>query len=457
MRYKYLILIIILATSACEMLDVEPTDKITADIALSSPKGIESALIGAYDQLQSASVSQDAIMFGDLAADNLIHIGTKKEYRQISDNRVSPENAYISGLWNSCYDGINRVNNILAQIDGVEGFAAGEKERIKGEALFLRAYNYFVLTKYFGGVPYKTKPTTGISDEELLVTRSTKTDMFTYILNDLTEAATLLAGTGKGTPAFATEGAVKAFQARVYLYNNDWTNAATKASEVINMGYELTAGDKYADIFDEEITTDEIIFEIDFANDDDVNGMADWYLPEGRFEVVAWNDEEKTGSIADEFNDADKRKDATVGLYQAPGGDVHYGNKYSDVQNDNDNIIVLRLADMYLIRAEALNEIAYVADDAAFEMLNAIRLRAGVSTYNSSNLDTQQKFREAIEKERRLEFAFEGHRFFDLRRTGRMTIVLPAVGTLTRECNGYFPIPQSELDLNTKMTPNEGY
>jgi len=456
-RKFYFIFAIVLTFTACDVLDVEPLDKIPAEDALSTPKGIEASLNGIYDQLQSASFAQDAVIFADLAADNLIHIGTKKEYRQVSENRISPENAYFSGLWNSCYDGINRINNILSEIDNVQGFTTEDFNRVKGSCLFLRALNYSTLTKYFGGVPYKTQPTKGISDNELFIERSSETVVYTNIINDLKEAENLFAETGKGNPVYVSEGAIKALLARVYLYQKDWANASLKAKEVIEMGYALAAGNSYATIFDESTSSAEIIFQIDFTGDESVNGMADWFLPDGRFELAAWNNAERTASIAEEFADNDKRKAATIGIFNSPTGDEFYGAKYVDIVNDKDNIIVFRLAEMYLIRAEALNEIAYIADDEAFTMLNTIRLRAGISTYNSSNLVSQQAFREAVEKERRLELAFEGHRFFDLRRTNRMTTVLPAIGTLTTDCKGYFPIPQSELDLNSKMTPNEGY
>ncbi len=438
----------------CEdFLNVQPTDSIPAADVFKTKKGVDGALTGAYQIFHSASLYQDAQIFADLAADNLIHIGTKKEYRQISDNRILPENAYNEGLWGRLYDGINRVNNIIAYIDNVTDITLYEKDNILGQAYFLRAFHYFSLVKYYGGVPIKINPTLEATDDELYCPRVSEDEIYRFIISDLLQAELLLDGKPQNSSVRVSEGAVKAMLARVYLYNQAYDSAAMKAGQVLNMNYTLETGN-YASIFTNQDGNNEIILRIQFSEDDAVNEIADWTLPSGRFELAAYSNYDKTTSIASEFSINDLRKPITV----VDTTELNYCNKYQDILTDKDHIILLRLAEMYLIRAEALNELVYVADGEAFDLLNAIRNRAGLTGLTSLDLINQNAFRLAIEKERRLELAFEGHRLFDLKRTGRINNVLPNLGTL-KGANWLFPIPQSELDANKHelMKQNTGY
>jgi hypothetical protein len=457
MKYTYIILVGILGMLlGCEdQLEIKPTNSIPTEDVFNTERGLRSALMGAYQTLQSASIYQDATLFGDLAADNLIHIGTKKEYRQISDNRIVPQNAYIEGLWNNCYDGINRVNNILASIENVPGISKETIEDISGQCYFLRAFFHFNLTKYFGGVVIKNQPTLAAVSEYLNAPRATEQESYRFVINDLLRAENhfLNAGSKSMNSNLASLGPVQAFLARVYLYNQVYDSAAIRANQVINMNYQLET-ENYDLIFTDQAGNDEIIFKIQFVADEAINGIPDWTLPNGRFEVAAYENYSRETSVASQFTTADIRKKVTIN----DSVDVFYCNKYQDLLTDNDHVVIFRLSEMYLIRAEALNEIAYVADDEAFDLLNTIRLRANISPYTSDQIRSQEDFRLAIEQERRLEFAFEGHRYFDLKRTGRINEVLPDIGTLGK-AKWLFPIPQSELDTNqdTGMVQNTGY
>jgi hypothetical protein len=178
--------------------------------------------------------------------------------------------------------------------------------------------------------------------------------------------------------------------------------------------------------------------------------MNDWLTPDGRFEVAVWKDAARTATVADDFEAGDLRKEVTVKYYSGPKGNDYYCAKYTDNISRRDNIIILRLAEMYLIMAEALNETGYVPDGEAFNALNYVRSRAGLPPYTSTDLLNQQDFRLALEKERNFELIFEGNRLFDLRRTGRINEVLPDIGPL-KEAGWYFPIPQSEIDTNDSI------
>lgn len=456
MRYlTFIIAVIILATS-CEVLDVEPTDKIDADLAIVDESSLSAAVNGAYDQLQSVGFAEDAIIFADLAADNWIHVGSKKEYAQVDDNQLVSSNAYIEGIWNSCYDGINRINSILAKEPELTNVSPAKLDHYMGQCYFMRALNYFTLAKYFGGVPLRLTPTTGASPDDVNIARANITDTYQQIIDDLEVAETRLANSPVES-AFANVYAAKALLARVYLYfseyENHWTDAANKALEVIeSREFTLTDSTNFKNLYIEGEQPDEIIFQVDFFKDDDQNAIASWTRPEGRLEVTAWKSKDKVESIYHEYDENDFRRDVTV----EQDGDEYYSNKYTDVGNSKDNVIIIRLAEMYLIRAEALNENGFVANSEAFRLLNKVRRRVGIDTLTTGDAPGQSYFRLAIERERQLEFAFEGHRFFDLKRTGRIDDVLPLTGNMD-ENNWLFPIPQSEMDTNELMEQNGSY
>lgn len=447
-NYIYIFIFLIITLQACtEMLEPEAYDAIPADQVLTNKKGLDGSLMGAYDILQSASIG-DAIIFAELAADNFITVGSKVEYHEVNDNDIQSSNAYSTGIWNNSYEGINLVNYIIEGIEGIEGVTEDEKNNYLGQAYFLRAFHYFNLVRYFGDVPKRDKAIRDASPETLNISVSPKSEIYQFMIDDLQKAETYMAGTGSGNYAFVTEGAIKALLAKVYLYTEKWADAANKAQEVIDMGYTLEMTN-YGNIFDEAAISTEIIFAANFANEVEAsNYLTTWLSYEGRAEFVAWNND-KSETIYDEFETGDLRRNHTVQLLKGKLGDDYYCVKYSDIVNANDNTIFLRLAEMYLIRAEALNEVSYPNTD-AFAALNTIRNRAGLSNLTTSELTSQAQFRLAVEKERRLELAFEGNRFFDLRRTGRIDNVLPDIGTL--KANGwYFPIPQTEIDTNDNI------
>ena len=456
MRTIILFIALSIMAAGCEILNVEPTDMIPGDKAINDLDGLKAAVNGSYDQLQSVGFSEDGIIFGDLPADNWIHVGSKKEYRQVDNNEILPTNGYIEGIWASCYDGINRVNNILAQVDKLKETPESILNDYKGQSYFIRAINYFTLVKYFGGVPIRLEPTESATNEELFRPAASRIDTYKQIISDLEKADSLLPA-GDINTSFANKYAAKALMARAYLYLSrhepHWQQAANLADEVIQSGhFELAEGSNFGDLYNEEVSTGELIFKIDFFNDDDQNAIADWVRHDGRLEVEAWETKEKENSIFHEYDAGDQRRDPTV--YE--NGGAYYCNKYEDTGNGKDNVIILRLAEMYLIKAEALNEIAYESDGPAFEALNTIRERADVPIYYSFDLSSQEAFREAVVKERRLELAFEGHRFFDLIRAGNPEQVMGENTTLAQS-DWLFPIPQAELDTNEELTQNGIY
>jgi starch-binding outer membrane protein, SusD/RagB family len=443
---KGILFVSLAVLGACDaILDVRPFDAIPAETAIRDFRGLQSAMNGVYDGLQSSSHTVQYTVITDLAADNITTNGSKIEYVTIENFNSFATNVYYNGIWNNLYDVINRVNNLLVAIPNVEGVSDNQKRRFEGEALVVRAYCYHNLVRFFGGVPYRDQPVTGATPEDIFIGRSTPEFIYQKIEEDLISAMELLAGNGRGQSFRANEGAAYALMARVKLYQRQWAEAANFAEQVINeFGYALQTGN-YASIFTDPLSSPEIIFQIDFKNDTDVNLITNWVLPAGRFEVAA------TADLFNAFTANDARRNESVGQQ----GAQFFVNKFRDLVTEQDNHIVLRLAEMHLIAAEALNEVSFSASGRAFDHLNAIRARAGLSTVDGNDLINQQAFRLAVELERRRELCFEGHRFFDLVRTNRTQAVLG----LNDPNKHLFPIPQTELDANghPDMIQNPGY
>lgn len=219
--------------------------------------------------------------------------------------------------------------------------------------------------------------------------------------------------------------------------------AREKADSVIKYGGYTLPGN-YADVFASDGSA-ETIFEIDFT-ELDRNRIAEYNFPKtlnGRREV------EPDASLISAYEAGDERKAVSI----AYDGALAYANKYNDLSKGSDNIIVLRLAEMYLIRAEAEASLAGGNITSVRSDINAIRSRADLGP---TGADTADELLLAIEQERRVEFAFEGHRWFDLVRTGRASDVLPNV---TRATQTLFPIPADEILTNNspEMIQNPGY
>ncbi len=439
MKKIFFFIILLSAVSSCDVLDVKPQSSIRASEAFKDKRGIEKGILGAYSSFQNLSYyGRTFLIFSDLAADNLEHPAdaTALEYSQVDNNAILPENGSVLGIWSSLYEGINVANNVIARVPGMGDMTDAEKNRALGELYFIRALNHFNLINYFGDVPLKTTPTVGTG--ELDIARTDKAGVYQQIIDDLVFAEQHLLPSG--VKVRASRYAAKALLARVYLYKGDYGRASTMATEVIdNGGYSLP---DYVSVFEDGSA--ESIFEIDFT-DLNRNRIAEYNFPKslnGRREVAP------SASLLAAYETDDERYDATIAF----SGVLAYPVKYDDLAIGADNVIILRLAEMYLIRAEAEarteGDVTAIQDD-----INAVRERAGLaetaaSTYNELLL--------AIERERRVEFAFEGHRWFDLVRTGRATAFLANVSSANQLL---FPIPLDEILTNKSpgMQQNEGY
>jgi hypothetical protein len=439
---KYIAIIAVLASSCSDILDVEPTAAISVEEALKDKNGIQNALTGSYSALQSiGSYGRNQIIVQDLAADNLVWTGTTMEYSEISNNEIPYDNAIIDGIWTANFDGINRVNNIISAVQGIDDLTDKERNQFEGEALFLRALFNFNLAWYFGGIPIKLSPTNDLSN--LNQSRNSMGEVMNQIISDLEAALPKISG--DGVVGRADKYSVEALLARVYLAQFHLTNdpqfatkAIDKASSIINNPV-FSLAPVYSDLFNLEApNSTEPIFEVVFDAQNS-NRLAQYFMTvklTGRYEVTPGD------NYIQSFENDDVRLDASVAYDEE---NKPYVIKYTDLISGTDRVIVLRLAEMYLIRAEALAYTNGSFNDIKAD-LDLIRSRAGLAGTTANDYDSLKL---AIENERRHELAFEGQRWYDLVRTKRAVDVIGI-----EECQILFPIPKSEMLTNKLMNQN---
>jgi starch-binding outer membrane protein, SusD/RagB family len=434
MRVKHIVVAAAVVLAACDSpLVTDPTASIDAETALQDVRGIELALNGAYRSLQFGS--RDRVAYPDLYADNLDFTGTYQTDREFGLRNVSPTNGALTEAWENAYIGINRANSVLGAIPTVEGLAADRASRLRAEALFIRSMHYYNLVRWFGGVPLVLTPSSGVGPEAL-VSRNTREQVLEQIIKDLEEAAPLLpAGRVEGK---ATRGAANGLLARVYLEDGKYALARDKATAVITSGtYSLVSN--FRTLFTSKHTV-ESIYEVHFTINNG-NSLAFWFFPQE--EGGRWGFS-PTAALYNAYGPTDTRRDASINIT----ANKRYIYKYPRIASEDDNLILIRLAEMYLIRAEA-NARLGAPDATVLADINTVRTRAGAVPVVAAG---QTALLDAVLHERRLELAFEGHRFFDLRRHGK------AQQTLQLEAHRLIlPLPQAEMDVNPNLEQNPGY
>lgn len=429
-RLLFLILIPLIISASCEKyLEVEPSGSLLAEQAFTSKEDIVYGINGCYDALQFAGYyGRTMININDLAADNAYNGGTILEYGQVNNNNILEDNALIEGIWADIYTAINRVNTIIDILDDVD-ITPAEKEEFEAELKFLRALHYYNLFTHFGEVPIKDQPTKDLSN--LSVAVSPIEEIQSFILDDLEFAMGKISNTD---PVKASHFAVETLRAKVYLYQAQWDSVFNITTRIIN-SKSFSLEEDFEDLYTVE-GSPESIFEIDF-NAQDKNRLAEYFFPNtlnGRYEMAPEQ------NLIDAFDANDKRKAATID----ESGNTPWVRKYENLTDGSDNVYVFRYAEIYLMRAEANARrgtgIINIKSD-----INKVRTRAGLSGVLGNSTEDLLL---AIEKERRLEFAFEGHRWRDLVRTGRAADVLPNISGPDQY---YFPIPLSEKQTNNEI------
>lgn len=439
--------------------DLEPASSVTIDKVYKTASDYNVAVIGCYAKLQSqvnfytecCEYRSDNLSLGAPTA------GTQDRY-DIDHFTEKPSNGILSSYWANFNNNVYRCNLLLDQIDGAN-FAENLKKQYKGEAMFIRALNYFNMYRIWGGVP-ATKHVVSAA-EALKVARYSDEQMFDLIAGDLKEIVDnnyLPETYSSADMGRATSGAAKALLGKVYLTFHKWTEAKDILSQLIGK-YQLVS--PIAQVFDvDNKNNNEIIFAVHFNKEIEGEGHSYWYNL-----TNASDDTNQTSSLLNTFPTGDARKDLIT--YVQVEKNVRLMNKFYDTKSPtfktvgNDQIL-LRYADVLLMYAEALNEIQYDASEGslALKYLNAVRQRAGISNLTAKQLSTQEKFRKSILVERQREFPYEGQRWFDLVRMGFAKSVMAENGVEIKDYQLLFPIPQQEIEKvgdKSILWQNPGY
>ncbi len=443
-------LLLFLAVGACDdgLLDLRPQDEISEDIAIIDEESAQAALMGAYGMLQSGNLyGGNYVMWMDLLTDDVEHTGTFGSFGSADLLNVTADNGVVEGVWNSSYNGINRVNLLIQKIPALDDFDQAEEDRILGEAYGLRALYYFGLARAYGDIPLVLSPPTSL-EEASQVARAPIAEVYAAIEADLATAETRLAAAGVGNDVrtFITPGFIDALRAHVHLTRGEWAEAEAAAMEVVSStDYDLAP--TYGALFTADgAPTTEDIFRVEFISTD-ANNYGYYYQYAGRFEIGAT---EEIYNLYDQAND-----ERFAFSFDGTRSDGIQVVKYPTTAGTED-IHVIRYAEVLLILAEALAEQGTAQDLIdAVGYVNDVRARAGLDPYVMGvDLVTQQDVLDAIYLERRFELAFEGEHWFDLVRTGRVDA---EIGAGLPNAQNLLPIPVSELDVAPNLTQNSGY
>ncbi|PSR57261.1 RagB/SusD family nutrient uptake outer membrane protein [Adhaeribacter arboris] len=478
-KYTAVILFLTLLSSCEDFLNEVPQTARSAENFYKTAADFNNAVIGAYANFKNPGLygnggtNASMLWLTEVTSDNSTHGATKAVSNlsqfELDEFNISLSNTVTTAAWTGHYIGIGRVNTILDQLPNAT-FEEPLKVRYEAEARFLRAFNYFNLVRLFGDVqliqnsidnPYGTNT----------IARTSADAVYDLIISDLIVAENNLPATIPATEAGrASKWAAKALLGKVYLTRNQPELAAPKLNEVILSGqFNLSTG--YAATFSPATSyanNKDVILAVQYKTGLVGQGSAlwsdliPWGIPGTLFGTTGSGGGfmQPTEDMEKAYEPGDLRKDASMqSTYTAANGtlvNVRYVVKYKQTgpqSGDADtDFPLLRYADVLLMYAEALNTQGQTA--AAEPFLNQVRTRAGLPEKTGLS---QADFALALEQERRVELAFEGHRWFDLVRTGRYLPVMTTKGYAVKEFHRLFPIPQRETDLNSQLTQNPGY
>ncbi|MDL2299320.1 RagB/SusD family nutrient uptake outer membrane protein [Bacteroides sp. OttesenSCG-928-E20] len=490
--YTGLFLFATLFTSCSDFLDKEPYEDPSAETIKDEASAI-AMTNAAYQPMQRPKLYNMRIWALDIVAGNS-EVGAGGgddgiETIQLANFVAGPDNFAAVDLWRGPNPGILYCNTVLANVPGMD-INENIKNRCMGEAKFLRASYYFILVQLFGDVPMSLTPTS--PGDDLFSERVSKDKIYNeVIIPDLLEAIELLPRREEYSSSDlgrASKGAAAGMLAKVYLTLGQYQKCVDMCNRVESLGYVLNPD--YSDCFggeEKHKNTAESLFEIQYfgltnAGFWDDENQACWlstYMGPRNANWVGggygWN--QPTQEFMDQYEPGDLRKDKTV-LYE--GCPSFEGKPYKstmsytghnvrkflvpltispDYNTNSASIIVLRYADVLLMKAEALNELGSTTD--AEEPLYQVRNRAGLTNKSDVEDLSQEEMRNRIRKERRIELAFEGHRWFDMIRWdgGQYALdFLHSIGKVNAQKKHLLlPIPQKEIDANPNLKQNPGY
>lgn len=464
--------------AGCDTLDKDPLPNVSPETFFRNAEDAESALVAVYDALQGEGLyGLDLNVVGEMPSDNATSVNG--DVTTLDAIAWTPTTKQVNTVWNQSYVAIARANAVIQNVPGVEMNVA-RRAQIVGEAHWVRALAYFHLARLYGGVPLRTEVITSGSPEVTAIPRASLDETYARVLADL-DAADGAVAAQFGSPALdrgrATQGAVDALRAQVLLTRGDWAAAAAAAERVLaNPLYQLAPS--FDDLWPPG-NYPEAIFEAQFAGSPDAGFVlpdvvlpsppASYSFPKFNIptaELLAFTDAEPDARW-------DFDGESNVSFIQRPGSGndggpfVYKWRSNPSFFNSPDNYTVMRLGGLKLVFAEASNE-AQGPNAAALRQLNDVRQRAGLPALTLAGVPTREAFRAEVDRQRRLELAFEGERWFDLLRYERHeqaggSHAVTALDLVEQQRGArdatylLFPIPQNELNNNPAIVQNPGF
>jgi len=439
----YILLVAVTLLPACKkVLDTQSELYIDQSLSIVDKRSAQAALTGAYNALSQNTYQGNTFRYiTNLLSDNIKWVGNTPTNREFDVYGVFATNSRVQELWTAIYKTVNIANNIIDKVPAINDVTFDQTQRNteRGEAFFLRALSYFDLVRLWGNVPIVTQATRTASDNKD-ITNSTGAEVYQVIENDLDSAEVLLPATINRNRA--NQYTARALKARLYLYQQNWKAAEDYATQVINDSVDFKLTKPYSQFYAAKNST-ESIFEVDYTINNKNSYASNWFqnpTTGGKKELLPTDD---LVALLKDPNTGGSRS----ALIFTVGG-VTYGNMNFKIATGEDQSYVLRLAELYLIRAEARAEQLKLDD--GLKDLNVIRNRATVPAIAA--VSTKDELIDKIFLERRVELAYECHRWFDLIRKGKAQQVLG----ITDANKLLLPIPKQEV-LIANLTQNKGY
>lgn len=429
-----------------------PQNQLTSESVFNNITTANAALSDIYSRIRDEGVSSGSLtsltpLMANYA-DDLTFYGTNVNIQAYNNHTITPSTPYLSRLWRSAYSQIYAINSLIEGVKSSKSISGIEHDRLLGEAIFLRAYLHAFLVNMHGDIPYVT--TTNYTTNKSIGKTPVK-EVWAAIITDLKLAEELLPNKyATTTRVRPNKGTVKAMLARINLYTGNYAAAEAAATAVINDPQYIWVNDP----------------SLEFLNN---SSAIIWSLHPGisgvntvdakNFNFTSGPPSKSTLSLGlyNAFETADLRKTLWIKTVTSGSSSWYQPFKYKKTTNTGtsvENTILFRLAEQYLIRAEARAKTANIIG--AQQDLNKVRNRAGLS---NTTADTEAALIVAIINERRFElFTEQGHRWFDLKRTGMLSQALKTIKPGWRETDILLPIPESEISLNRNLLPqNPGY
>lgn len=441
-----LISLLLLVAMSCKKLIEVPTppNQLTTDKVFIDSSSVQAVTANLYTQLNT--VDANFVIPSGIYTDELVTANIDATSQEFTNSTLTTLNSKVLSIWQNLYVTIYKANSLILGLQQKTSIQDSVKKQCLGEAEFIRAYCHFMLTNIYGDVPLIT--TTDVSANQLAA-RTPASEVYRQVIADLKDAVRLLGPQypGDGEKVRANKWAAAALLAKVYLFTGDFSGAAMQSGDVINSGiYSLT---DLNNVF--LANSSEAILQLWNANGYSTLNTVP-FSGKPTYQV--------TSSLFNAFETNDQRQTSWIGSRIVSGITYYFPFKYKQrtptAGTNAEYSMYFRLAEQYLIRAEAEANGASGGLPAAISDLNVIRARAGLPGYTGAADKTSVL--SAIWHERRIElFAEGGNRFFDLKRTGGIDSAMSLIKPLWRPAAALFPIPQSEFLKDPNLLQNPGY